>query len=236
MRTPFKIVLAFIVIATGLAGYLSFTQSNGNAAASDTATSTIGKDGSVNYSGSDYPTLETFSERWNVQPKFHDTDDQQAMTISQPWTNCDGSNDQSCMNVMVCDGHGSIRALRDDTHSSYTYIFVINAGNAYDPNSSTQCPSGQQRLFNALYNDPAVAQEAIAGFMGLRKGVTSENYTETYKNDLYDMRWARLNNAFIKLASPTLGGDSSPEELRNFWAHSVEIAILSKTNTRNAQP
>lgn len=236
MRTPFKVLLVFIVALASWAAYTSFTQPFGDASASGATARTAGNDVSATHPGSDYPTLETFSERWNVQPKFHDVDDQQAMAITHPWTNCNGSSDQSCMSVMVCSGHGSIRALRNNANNSYIYIFAINEGNALDPNSPMQCPSGLQRLFNALYNDPTVVQEAIAGFMGLRKNVTSENYTETHDNVLYDMRWGKINNAFVKFASPTLGEDSSPEELRNFWSHSVEIAILSKTNTRNAQP
>lgn len=220
VRTPFKVLWTFIIGLAGLAAYSSFTQPFGGASGS----------------GSDYPTLETFSERWNVQPKFHDVDDQQAMAITQPWTSCDGSSDQSCMTVKVCDGNGWIRALKDDVNKSYTYIFEINAGNAVNPNSRMPCPSGMQRLFNALYNDPATAQEALSSFLGVEKNTTAESYTETFHSVLYDINWEKLNSAFVKLASPTFAGDLSPEELINFWSHSVEIVILSKTNTRNAQP
>jgi len=236
MRTPFKVLWVFIIALAGWAAYSSFTHPFGDASASGATARTAGNDVSATRPGSDYPTLETFSERWNVQPKFHDVDDQQAMAITQPWTNCNGSSDQSCMNVMVCSGHGSIRALRDDANNSYSYIFAINAENALSPVSLMSCPSGFQRLFNALYNSPAEAQEALSSFLGLREGTTSESYSETYDNIRYSVRWGKLNGAFFKISMPESAADLSLRDLPEFWSQHANIAILSKTNTRNAQP
>jgi len=223
MRKPFKIMLGIIVAFMCFGAVFNLIQgrpsSNDSAAASDES----------------YPAPDTFIERWNVLPTKHERDDQNVMFIHSAWAGCRGSDDHDCLAITVCDGSASIHAVKDTDKDTYTYVYTVNqfASNSLAQNS---CMTGVQRLFNTLYDSPDEAQKAIMNFFGVGKSNTSTNYSETVEGTQYDVRVAHVHDAFVKCAMASIGRDSTPSELIEFWRSHYDICILSKADPTKLRP